>query len=172
MIENGMVVDIDYAMHLGDGTVVDRSEPGQPVSYLHGIGQIVPGLERAVAGMSVGESKSVVLSPADGYGEHDPASIREIPRGGFMADLVLEPGMRFVARGPRGEDQPFSIQEVREDTVLADFNHPLAGRTLHFEVTVRGARDATPEELEQARQPQPAPASVNPFSCSCGGVIG
>jgi FKBP-type peptidyl-prolyl cis-trans isomerase SlyD len=147
-IGKGSVVGMDYSLHLGDGDVVDASSPGKPLSYLHGEGQIVPGLERALEGMDVGESKQVVVPPEDGYGVHDPAGVQEVPLQAFPSGMAPEVGMQFTAHGPQGETIPFSVKELKTETAVIDLNHPLAGRTLHFDVTVREVRAATPEELE------------------------
>lgn len=146
-IANGSVVGIDYSLHLGDGKVVDSSAPGDPLTYLHGEGQIVPGLESALEGLAVGETKHVVVEPANGYGEHDPRGVQEVPRGAFPPGFEPQVGMALTAEGQNGEPVPFSIREVRPDNVLIDLNHPLAGKTLHFDVTVREVRAATEEEI-------------------------
>jgi FKBP-type peptidyl-prolyl cis-trans isomerase SlyD len=147
-IANGTVVGIDYSLHLGDGQVVDASAPGDPLTYLHGEGQIVPGLESALEGLDVGESKKVVVAPAEGYGEHDPRGVQEVPRSAFPAGFDPKVGMELTAEGQDGQPVPFSIREVRPDDVVIDLNHPLAGKTLHFDVTVREVREATDEEKE------------------------
>jgi FKBP-type peptidyl-prolyl cis-trans isomerase SlyD len=147
-ISNGSVVGIDYSLHLGDGQVVDSSQPGDPLHYLHGEGQIVPGLESALEGLSVGDQKQVVVAPAQGYGEHDPRGVQEVPRGAFPEGFDPKVGMELTAEGPDGEPVPFAVREVRPDSVVIDLNHPLAGKTLHFDVTVREVRAATPEEIE------------------------
>jgi FKBP-type peptidyl-prolyl cis-trans isomerase SlyD len=141
------IVALEYKLHLGDGEVIDESEPGQPLSYLHGGGQIVPGLEGALEGLSVGDAKKVVVSPAEGYGEHESAGLQEVPRAMFPPDAELRPGMRLAAQTDGGDVIPIGIREVKGDTVLVDLNHPLAGKTLHFDVTVRDVREATEEEL-------------------------
>jgi FKBP-type peptidyl-prolyl cis-trans isomerase SlyD len=145
-IANGTVVEIDYTLHLGDGEIVDRSE-GEPLAYIHGEGQIVPGLEQALAGLDVGEKRQVVVEPGEGYGEHDPRGVQEVSRQAFPDDFVPQPGMQLVAQAPSGEPVQFVVKEVRTETVLVDFNHPLAGQTLHFDVTVRQVRVATEEEI-------------------------
>ena len=145
-VVNGSVVGIDYSLHLGDGEVVDASSPGEPLQYLHGEGQIVPGLETALVGLAVGERKAVVVAPAEGYGEHDPRGIQEVPRSAFPPDFDPKPGMELTAEGPRGEPVPFVVREVKLESVTIDLNHPLAGKTLHFDVTVREVREATEEE--------------------------
>jgi FKBP-type peptidyl-prolyl cis-trans isomerase SlyD len=147
-IASGIVVGIDYSLHLGDGRVIDASDPGEPLTYLHGEGQIVPGLESALEGLAVGDQKQVVVAPGDGYGEHDPRGVQEVPRSAFPAEFDPQPGMELTAEGPDGEPVPFAVREVGLETVVIDLNHPLAGKTLHFDVTVRDVRAATPEEVE------------------------
>ena len=146
-IAHGSVVEIDYRLHLGDGQLVDSSDPGDPLVYLHGGGQIVPGLERALEGLEAGASRQVVVAASDGYGEHDPRGVQEVPRSAFPEGFVPAVGMQLTAEGPEGEVVPFSVQELRNETVLIDLNHPLAGKTLHFDVTVREVREATEEEV-------------------------
>ena len=146
-IAKDRVVELEYRLHLGDGQVIDSSAPGQPLSYLHGRGQIVPGLEGALEGLDVGEAKQVVVAPAQGYGEHDARGLQEVPRTMFPPTTELSPGMRLAAQTDSGEVIPIGIHEVKGQTVIVDLNHPLAGKTLHFDVTVRGVRDATAEEL-------------------------
>jgi FKBP-type peptidyl-prolyl cis-trans isomerase SlyD len=147
-IAKGNVVGIDYSLHLGDGQVVDASDPGEPLTYLHGEGQIVPGLESALDGLDVGESKKVVVQPAEGYGELDPEGIQEVPRGAFPPGFEPQVGMELTAEGPDGDPVPFTIRAVKPDALTIDLNHPLAGKTLHFDVTVREVRPATDEEKE------------------------
>ena len=146
-ISSGSVVGIDYSLHLGDGKVIDASGPGEPMTYLHGEGQIVPGLESALEGLSVGDQKQVVIAPADGYGEHDPRGLQEVPRTAFPPGFEPQVGMELTAEGPNGEPVPFTVREVKPEAVVIDLNHPLAGKTLHFDVTVREVRQATEEEI-------------------------
>ena len=147
-IANGAVVSIDYKLHLGDGVVIDASEPGDPLTYLHGEGQIVPGLERELSGLTVGDARQVVVPPADGYGVRDPSRLQPVDRKAFPANVELKPGQELGAMGPDGEVFHFVVHEVKGDTVIIDANHPLAGKTLHFDVTVREVREATAEEKE------------------------
>jgi FKBP-type peptidyl-prolyl cis-trans isomerase SlyD len=144
---DGKVVSIHYTLRDDDGDVVDSSSGGEPLEYLHGAGNIVPGLEAAMAGKQVGESFQVTVAPADGYGEvvGDP---RAVPRSAFPADAELEPGSQFFVRGPDGDPLPVWVVGVDGDEVLLDANHPLAGENLHFEIEVVGVRVATEEELE------------------------
>jgi FKBP-type peptidyl-prolyl cis-trans isomerase SlyD len=147
-IANGSVVSIDYKLHLGDGKIVDASEEGEPLTYLHGEGQIVPGLERELVGLGVGDARKVVVSPADGYGDRNPGGLQTVDRKAFPPDVELKVGLELSAVGPNGEVVPFVVHEVSADQVVVDLNHPLAGKTLHFDVTIREVRVATAEELE------------------------
>ena len=147
-IANDSVVSIEYRLHLGDGKTIDESDPGEPLVYLHGHEQIVPGLEKALEGKKVGESLKVTVTPEDGYGEYDPDGVEEVPREDFPPDMELEAGGVVSATDEEGDEVDFLVKEVRPKTVVVDFNHPLAGKTLHFEVTVREVRAATTEELE------------------------
>jgi FKBP-type peptidyl-prolyl cis-trans isomerase SlyD len=146
-IASGCVVELDYRLHLGDEKTVDKSPPDEPLSYLHGQGQIVPGLERELTGLSEGASKQVVVTPKDGYGEHDPEGIQEVPREAFPPKTELAPGMQFFAESQDGNRIPVLIKELKSASVVVDLNHPLAGKSLHFDVTVKSVRAATDEEL-------------------------
>jgi len=147
-IGKGSVVSLEYSLHLGDGKVVDASAPGETMAFIQGEGQIVPGLERALEGLGVGDQRQVVVVPADGYGDRDARGVQEVPRNAFPEDTRPEPGMELMAQGPEGDPVPFVVREVGLETVVIDLNHPLAGKTLHFDVTVREVRAATAEELE------------------------
>ena len=147
-IGKGSVVSLEYSLHLGDGKVVDASAPGETMAFIQGEGQIVPGLERALEGLGVGDQRQVVVVPADGYGDHEARGVQEVPRTAFPEDTRPEPGMELMAQGPDGDPVPFVVREVGLETVVIDLNHPLAGKTLHFDVTVREVRAATAEELE------------------------
>lgn len=139
------VVSIDYTLRV-EGEVVDSSSGSEPLEYLHGHGNIVPGLERALAGLAKGESLHVQVSPEDGYGEWDEEGEQVMPRDAFPDDLEL--GASYVAEDENGESVTLTVVEIGDDEVTVDFNHPLAGEVLAFEVTVRDVRDASPEELE------------------------
>ena len=142
------VVSIDYRLHLGDGEVVDESEAGDPLVYLHGYEEIVPGLEKALEGKAAGDKVQAVVKPEDAYGEYDPEGLEEVARTEFPADMPLEAGGVITGTDPDGDEVDFLVKEVKKDTVVVDFNHPMAGKTLHFDVTVREVRAATKDELE------------------------
>jgi len=140
------VVSLEYSLHLGDGKVVDSSEGGEPLTYLQGSGQIIPGLEQQLLGLEEGASKQVVIGPKDAYGESDPESIQEVTRDHF-GDKAIKEGDEFIAVDDEHHEIPVRIAKVEGDKVTVDFNHPLAGKTLHFDIKVKGVRQATAEEL-------------------------
>ena len=141
------VVTIDYTLKDDEGEVLDTSDGREPVAYLHGGGNIVPGLETALEGKAKGDSLSVSVSPADGYGEHDPGMIQPVPRENFPADAPMEIGMQFQAESPAGP-RVVTIVKMDDKEVTVDANHPLAGKQLNFAVTIVDVRDATAEEIE------------------------
>lgn len=149
-VKDDLVVSLDYTLRLDDGEVIDSSAGEEPLHFLQGRGQIIPGLERALYGMAVGEEKDIVVKPADAYGEHDEDAYEVVPRSIFPDDIKLEEGMGLRLRDQTsGEPVEAFIAGLRSDSVMLDFNHPLAGETLHFHVEIAGLRPATGEELDQ-----------------------
>jgi FKBP-type peptidyl-prolyl cis-trans isomerase SlyD len=142
------VVSIDYTLTNEAGEVLDTSNGGEPLDYLHGHGQIVPGLERELEGKRAGDSFQIKVSPADGYGDHDHRKVMTVPRKQLPKGLAPEVGMQLTAQGPNGEQIALWIVEVSDREIKVDANHPLAGQTLHFDVAVRSVREASEEELE------------------------
>lgn len=145
-IRRGDVVAIDYILRDGDGVQIDASQEA-PLQYLHGYGNIVPGLEGALDGAELGASLEVQVTPADGYGDHDPAQVQQVPRRALPPKLELEHGMQLMVRSPSGESFPVRVVAFDDEKVSLDANHPLAGVTLFFSVTVRSIRPASEEEL-------------------------
>ncbi|RJP61299.1 MAG: peptidylprolyl isomerase [Candidatus Auribacter fodinae] len=146
-VTDGQVVSMEYTLRV-DGKVVDSSEGGDPLEYLYGAANIIPGLEREMDGMSVGESKTVIVSAADGYGESDEEAFIEVPRGEFPADIPLKPGLEMELTGPEGQPMYARVESMEGENVVLNMNHPLAGKELHFDVKVVGLRDATEEEMD------------------------
>lgn len=145
------VVTFHYTLKDVEGEVIDESEADEPLEYLHGRGQIIPGLERALDGRSVGEQAEIQVAAADGYGEHHEELIVKVPREAF--DFEPNPGAVVQASTPDGRVQHLLILEAAADQVTLDGNHPLAGKDLVFEVNVVGVREATEDEIaEVARQ--------------------
>ena len=146
-VQDGLVVSMDYKLTV-DGEVLDSSEDAGPLQFLAGYGNIVPGLEREMAGMKIGESKDVVVAPADGYGEFDEEAFMEVPRNEFPNDLQLEEGIELNVTDEDGQNQYARVENITDESVRLDFNHPLAGAELHFNVKVVALRDPTKEELD------------------------
>ena len=140
------VVSIDYTLKADDGRVIDSSQGGTPLSYLHGEGNIIPGLERALEGKAQGEQLQVSVAPADGYGERVD-ELRQIVSRAEFGDVDLEVGMQFRASADGDSEMIVEVVEIDGDSVTIDGNHALAGETLHFDVTVQEIRDATSEEI-------------------------
>jgi FKBP-type peptidyl-prolyl cis-trans isomerase SlyD len=147
-IADGTVVAIHYTLTLDSGDEVDSSRGGEPLVYLHGQGNIVPGLERQLATHGVGDKLMATVQPKDGYGERDPDSRKRVPRTAFPAGAPLQKGMSFGVQNDDGEVVPVWIDAVEKDAVVLDFSHPLAGEVLHFEIEVLSIRAATSEEIE------------------------
>ena len=147
-IAENKVVFIHYTLTNQAGEVLDSSHGrGEPLGYLHGHGNIIPGLENALSGKAAGDKLDVTVEPAEGYGDRHDQLIQQVPREAFQGVDELQPGMQFQAdtgMGPR----MFTITKVEGDDVTVDGNHPLAGETLSFEVEVTDVRDASNEELE------------------------
>jgi len=127
--------------------VLDSSEGAQPLNYLHGAGNIIPGLERALVGKTEGDSLQVEIKPEDAYGEVQPDMIQVVPRAAFQGVESIEPGMAFEARGDGGAAQRIVVKEVSGDEITVDANHPLAGVELNFDVQIVNVRAATEEEI-------------------------
>ena len=135
VIENGRVVEFDYTLTV-DGEIVDSSKGRQPLKYNHGKGEIIPGLARQMEGMRAGDEKMIVVAPEEAYGIVDRNAFREIERSTLPANIKPEVGMILQMKAADGRAFPVRIAELKEKTVLADFNHPLAGKTLNFQVKV------------------------------------
>ncbi|MGO1540984.1 MAG: FKBP-type peptidyl-prolyl cis-trans isomerase [Luteimonas sp.] len=151
------VATIHYTLTDDDGQVIDRSPQERPLSYLHGAGNIVPGLESALEGKNPGDSLKVDVTPEKGYGQRNDSLVQEVPREAFQGVEKVEPGMQFRAQ-TQGGPLLVTVVEVGETQVKIDGNHPLAGRNLHFAVEVADVRDASEQEkqLGQVEQPQDA----------------
>ena len=139
------VVSIDYLLKDDAGEVIDTSNGREPLTYLHGVGNLVPGLEKALDGRAAGESVEVTLTPAEGYGDRDDKLVRNLPLR-KIADKKPQVGRRYRATLEDGQAVVL-VTGLRGDYATVDANHPLAGKTLHFQVKVVEIREATPEEI-------------------------
>lgn len=151
-VRDGHVVTLGYTLTV-DGSVVDTSEGegNSPVQFVQGAEQVVPGLENALYGMAEGDSKDLVIPATEGYGEYDPDAFADVPRNEFPPEIPLEPGVNLHLRDNEGEVYESTVISANKDTVRLTFNHPLAGKELHFSVKVLAVREATPEEIENGQ---------------------
>lgn len=145
-IDQNTVVSIHYTLTNSEGNVMDSSVGQQPLAYLHGASNIIPGLENALTGKAVGDTLAVTVEPEQGYGEVREEMIQAVERSNFAGVDEIEVGMQFMAQTPWGE-QPVTVIGIEGDSVTLDGNHPLAGQTLKFDVEVVEIRSATDEEI-------------------------
>lgn len=147
-ISQNTVASIDYKLTDGDGQVLDTSEGREPLNYLHGAGNLIPGLESALEGSAPGEEVSVTVDPSEGYGERDENLIQQVPKSAFEGVDQIEAGMRFQATDEQGQGRVVTVTGVQDEEVTVDANHPLAGVPLNFDVNVVDVREASAEEIE------------------------
>jgi FKBP-type peptidyl-prolyl cis-trans isomerase SlyD len=146
-VANDLVVAIKYELTV-DGEMIDSSEGDAPLEYLHGHANIIYGLEKELTGMKIGEAKKVEVSPEEGYGEVDPEAVLEVPRTEFPDDVPLKPGIELEITDDEGDMMFATITKVGEENVVLDTNHPLAGKTMFFDVSIVDLRKATEAEIE------------------------
>ncbi len=146
LIADDVVVSLDYTLTV-EGKLVDASEENEPIEFIQGYQNIIPGLEKELYGMAVGDSKEITVASKDAYGELDPKALVEVPRSEFPSDIELELGLELALQQPDGDVLPAIVVAINPDTVKLDFNHPLAGKELNFRVTVVDLRTATTEEI-------------------------
>ncbi len=146
-IEQNSAVSFHYTLKDAEGTVIDQSQEGQPLAYLHGHSNIIPGLEKQLEGKSAGEKLVAVVEPAEAYGEYQEEGVQEVPRENFQGVDNIEVGMQFQSQTTDGGMMLVTVKEVTDSTVTVDANHPLAGKQLTFDVEIAEVRSATEEEL-------------------------
>lgn len=142
------VVAIDYTLTDDQGNIIDSSDGGAPLAYIHGMGNIIPGLENALLGKQAGDSLKVSIPPADAYGERDESMVQQVPREMFENSEEIQVGMQFQTLTEGGDALIVTVTETTTDNITVDANHPLAGQILNFDVKVVEIRDATTEELD------------------------
>jgi FKBP-type peptidyl-prolyl cis-trans isomerase SlyD len=145
-VRGGRVISLEYRVRLGNGEVVESTSKG-PIDYLHGGGQILPALERALEGMREGDRAAFSIAPEEAYGSRDDGNVVSLPRTLFPDEAQLKPGLQLLARASGGQTYPITVRELKGDQVRVDLNHPLAGERLFFEVRVIAVRQAADEEL-------------------------
>lgn len=146
-IEANKVVTLNFTLKDDAGNVLDSTDRGGPFSYISGKGMVLPKLEEAVSVMMIGTKKQLKLDAVNGYGNYNEDAIQVVGKENFPSDFTLEVGMEYMASNPEGVQMPFVITEVRDEEVTIDFNHPLAGKNLNFDLELLDVRDATAEEL-------------------------
>ena len=146
-IAKDTAVKFNYTLKDDEGNILDQSPEGQPLAYLHGHSNIIPGLEQQLEGKSAGERVNAVVEPADGYGEYQEQAVQHVPRENFQGVEDIQPGMQFQAQTDDGV-QIVTVKSVEGDNIIVDANFPLAGQDLTFEVEIAEIRDASEEELE------------------------
>ncbi len=148
-IDDNVVVSMSYRLENGNGELLDSSQGQLPLVYMHNTNAILSSLERELTGKSKGETMDVVIYPEDGYGYAKEELIQEVPRSHF-AGIDLSEGLRVKASNKQNEEtEMLTIVEVKDDTVVVDANHPLAGQILHFKIVIVDVREPTSAELEQ-----------------------
>lgn len=145
-VKDDVVVSLDYTLKVNN-EVVDTTEGIEPITFIQGKGGIIPGLEKAIYGMKVGDTRKVTVSPAEGFGDTDPDAVVEVAKDEFPAEIPQQVGIEITVKNEDDEDVDGVIVAVNSDSLTIDFNHPLAGKTLTFEVSVVELREATEEEL-------------------------
>ncbi len=146
--EKNQVVAFNYKVQNDKEEVIDESKPGHPLTFIAGQGHVLAKVEETLNGMLLNTKKSITLEPQDAYGLFSEEFIRPATRDSFPADMEMEVGMEFMANLEDDSTKPFIIKEISGDQITCDFNHPLAGFTLTFELELVEVRDASPEELE------------------------
>lgn len=157
-VENGNLVQVHYTGTFDDGTVFDSSEGKDPLEVLAGAGMLIKGFDDALIGMKDGEEKEITIEPKDAYGEPNDMLVQKIPRSELSDEITPEVGMVLGVKAPTGQVFPATIKEVSDDEIVLDANHPLAGKTLHFKLSMVAHREPTEEDM----------AKFTPQSHSCG----
>jgi len=169
-IQKDSHVTMEYTLTLESGEQIDQSDPNQPLQFLCGYSQIIPGLEKELIGKQKDDAFQVKVPSEEGYGPYQEELIQKIPLEQFPEKIELKVGMSFQTRSPQGFPMTFVIKEVEKDSAVVDLNHPLAGKTLIFDIAVKGVREGTPEEIEAVKNPSScgSDGSSCGSGCSCG----
>jgi FKBP-type peptidyl-prolyl cis-trans isomerase SlyD len=155
VVKDGTVVSLQYTLSGEDGKAIESNKGKEPLKYTQGSHQIVPGLEKGLAGMKVGDEKRVKVTPEEGYGQVDPKGFQEFPKEKIPSE-GLKVGSVLMATGPQGQQVPVRVHEIKEKTVVLDLNHPMAGKTLVFDVKVLDVQPAVVQPAQPAAPQQPA----------------
>jgi FKBP-type peptidyl-prolyl cis-trans isomerase SlyD len=150
------MVSLEYTLKSPDGKIIETSKGKEPLKYIHGQRMMIPGLERELSGMKVGGEKHVTVKPEDAYGKVDPNAVQEFPKDQIPPN-GLQVGAVLAARTPEGGVVPMTVREIKEKTVVMDMNHPMAGKTLVFDVKIVDIQPAPPSKPAEPAKPN-APA--------------
>jgi FKBP-type peptidyl-prolyl cis-trans isomerase SlyD len=165
VVKDGMLVSLDYTVKTPDGKLVETSKGSQPLKYIHGKKMMIPGLERELTGMKIDDEKHITIKPEDGYGKLNPNAVQEVPKEKVPPN-ALKVGAVLVGTDKNGSPMPMTVKEIKEKTVVMDLNHPLAGKTLVFDVKVIDVEPApaapTPNQPAAPTQPSAPPKPVAP----------
>jgi FKBP-type peptidyl-prolyl cis-trans isomerase SlyD len=161
VVKDGSVVSLEYTLSGEDGKTIESNKGKEPLRYTHGGQQIVPGLEKSLTGMKTGEEKRVKVRPEEGYGPVDPKGFQEFPKDKIPSE-GLKVGAVLTARGPQGQQVPVRVHEIKEKTVVLDLNHPMAGKTLVFDIKVLDVQPASASQPPQSGQPVPPQQPAKP----------
>jgi FKBP-type peptidyl-prolyl cis-trans isomerase SlyD len=152
VVKDGSVVSLEYTLSGEDGKTIESNKGKEPLKYTQGSQQIVPGLEKGLEGMKPGEERRVKVKPEEGYGPVDPKGFQEFPKDKIPSE-ALKVGAMLTARGPQGQQIPVRVHEIKEKTVVLDLNHPMAGKTLVFDIKVLDVQPASASQPPQPGQP-------------------
>jgi FKBP-type peptidyl-prolyl cis-trans isomerase SlyD len=162
VVKDGMMVSLEYTLKSPDGKVLETSKGREPLKYIHGQKMMIPGLEKELTGMRVGGEKHVTVKPEEGYGKLNPSAVKEFPKK-EIPENALKVGAVLAARSPEGMLVPMTVKQIKENTVVMDMNHPMAGKTLVFDVKVVDIQPAPPPpSAEPAKQTLPKPTPSAP----------
>jgi FKBP-type peptidyl-prolyl cis-trans isomerase SlyD len=159
VVKDGMMVSVEYTLKNPEGKVIETSKGKEPLKYIHGRRMMIPGLEKELTGMKVGGEKHVTIKPEDGYGKIDPKAVQEVPKDKIPAN-ALKVGAVLAARSPEGMVIPMTVREIKEKTVVMDLNHPMAGKTLVFDVKVVDIQPEPQPPAPPAKAATPAKPAV------------
>lgn len=152
VVKDGVMVSLDYTLKSPEGKTLETSKGREPLKYIHGQKMMIPGLEKELTGMKVGGEKHVTVKPEEGYGKINPNAVQEVPKEKVPAN-ALKVGAVLAARSPEGMVVPMTVKQIKEKTVVMDMNHPMAGKTLVFDVKVVDIQPAPPPPSAQPAKP-------------------
>jgi FKBP-type peptidyl-prolyl cis-trans isomerase SlyD len=161
VVKDGLMVSLEYTLKSPDGKIIETSKGKEPLKYIHGQRMMIPGLERELSGMKVGGEKHVTVKPEDAYGKVDPNAVQEFPKDQIPPN-GLQVGAVLAARTPEGGVVPMTVREIKEKTVVMDMNHPMAGKTLVFDVKIVDIQPAPPSKPAEPAKPNTPAQGAKP----------